>query len=133
MVEINNLTNSKINLKEINFFSQRAAKILKIKKSVSLVFVDSQLIKKLNKTYRQKNKETDVLSFAGQDDCLGEIIISLPIAKQQAFQSKHSLKKEIKILFVHGLFHLLGDDHQNKKATNLMFEKEIKLLNTLEK
>jgi probable rRNA maturation factor len=133
MIEINNLTSQKLDFDSLKFFFQRAIKRLKIKKLISLALVDSELIKKLNKIYRQKNKETDVLSFAGQDDCLGEIIISLSMAQGQALKAKHSLEKEIKILFIHSLFHLLGYDHQNKKSAKVMEEKEIKLLNILEK
>jgi probable rRNA maturation factor len=131
MIEINNLTKLKINLKEIKKFLQSAIKELKIKKSISLALINTQTIKKLNEIYRGQNKTTDVLSFSGDDNYLGEIIICLKVAQSQAKQKNHSLEKEIKILLVHGLLHLLGYDHENKKDLLLMKNKECKILSII--
>lgn len=131
MIEINNLTKQKIKNSSIKKFLVQALKILKIKKYISLVFISSPAIKKLNKKYRQKNQVTDILSFAGADDYLGEIIISSKQAQKQAKRTQHSLDKEIKILIIHGLLHLMGYDHHQKKERERMIKKEKQVLKTL--
>lgn len=115
MIEINNLTKIKVPISRIKKFTQQILKILKIKKTISLAFVSSAEIKKLNKIYLRKNEVTDVLSFAGEKESLGEIVISLPQAKKQAKRARHSLEKEIRILTIHGLLHLLGFDYTKKR------------------
>lgn len=138
MIEINNLTKTKIPLKRIKIFIRKTMGILKIKKNISLVFVGQARIKKLNKIYRGKNRTTDILSFpnfcekddlSGTNNFLGEIIISLPTAKEQAERAKHSLEKEIKMLVAHGFLHLLGFDHQQEKDKKKMEKMEKRLLN----
>ncbi|MBS4033288.1 MAG: rRNA maturation RNase YbeY [Ignavibacterium sp.] len=131
MIEINNLTKQKINPFLIKKFIAQALKILKIKKSISLVFVGLALIKKINEKYRQKNEITDILSFIGADNYLGEIIISLKQAQKQAKQAQHSLMTEIKILIIHGILHLHGYDHHYKKDYKLIVKKEKQLLKIL--
>ena len=80
--------------------------LLKIPKTmrVSLAFVLPAVIKKINYRYRRKNKVTDVLSFEG----LNELLICYTRAVKQAKDHGHSIKRELSILFVHGLLHLLG-------------------------
>ncbi len=97
---------------------------------VDLVLVDDKAIKALNKEYRGKNKPTDVLSFAyleitefkkeKGDIIIGDIFISADIAAKQAKKAKHSLKKEMEVLFVHGMLHLLGLDHKTDKQEREM-------------
>ena len=85
-------------------------------------------IKKINKQYRKIDKVTDVISFANRDaitiftPLLGEIFICLDQAKKQAKQYKHSLQRELTFLFTHGLLHLLGYDHMNKKDEKVMLD-----------
>ena len=76
----------------------------------------------LNKEYRQKDKPTDVLSFPMEDEVmLGDIVISLDTAKNQAQEREIGLEREIAFLFIHGLLHLLGYDHE----TSVEDEKEM--------
>lgn len=92
-------------------------------------------IRELNRFFRNKDKATDVLSFPadpldvtmGPHDYsyLGDIIISLNTAQRQARQRGHSLDKEIKILLLHGLLHLLGYDHETDRGQ--MRHKELRL------
>lgn len=96
---------------------------------VSISFVDNDEIQEINKTYRNKDKPTDVISFALEDEfegeveiigvelprVLGDIIISVDMAKLQAEEYNHSLKRELGFLAVHGFLHLLGYDHMNEK------------------
>ena len=91
---------------------------------ISLTFVDNEGIRKLNRTYREKDTATDVLSFplydfyAGEkplgDGCveLGDIVLSLERAKEQAAELGHSYEREAAFLCVHSTLHLLGYDHE---------------------
>ena len=100
----------------------------------NIIFVDNSFIKELNKKYRNIDRETDVISFALEDEkeedsfldnrMLGDIYISVDKAKSQAIEYGHSLKREISFLAVHGLLHLLGYDHMNKEDEEVMFGKQ---------
>ena len=106
--------------------SRRLMKIVgREKAEISLILVGDKKIHELNRKYRM-NKPTDVLSFAYWEGkgkgahenkrgvcLLGDIFISVDTAKRQARGHKHSLKKELTILFIHGLLHLAGFDHGN--------------------
>jgi probable rRNA maturation factor len=78
----------------------------------------------LNRQYRGTNRTTDVLSFSMREgpfadvrpELLGDIIISVPVAEKQAHAAGHSLTREIELLLVHGLLHLLGYDHERSPA-----------------
>lgn len=95
---------------------------------VSVVFTDNEQIKKLNKKYRKKNKPTDVLSFPLDDNLLGDIIISIERAREQAEEYGHSDRREISYLFVHGLLHLFGYEHDNETDKKQMRKKEERIL-----
>lgn len=114
-------------------WSQDLAKILqkryKVKKEISVALLQAHEIKELNKIYRHKNKVTDVLSF-NLDDAriLGEVVICLSQAKKQAVEKKHHLQKELKLLLVHGILHLLGFDHEQGAKEQERQEKEEQLI-----
>lgn len=105
---------------------------------VSITFVNNEQIKELNNKYRQKNVPTDVLSFPMCEEgrlyekdpatgakILGDIIISLEKAQEQAQKYGNSLQKEISHLTVHGILHLLGYKHENGGIEKIrMREKE---------
>lgn len=84
---------------------------------ISVVFVGLQAVRTLNRTFRKKDKPTDVLSFpigAREPDgkyYLGDIVISVPVAERQARENGHSLDREIEILVLHGFLHLIGRHH----------------------
>ncbi len=93
---------------------------------VSVTFVDNEQIKELNKSYRNKNSATDVLSFPQYDDFndivdpdaivpLGDIVISLERAREQGYNLFHSVYHEVAFLCVHSTLHLLGYDHERSK------------------
>lgn len=111
---------------------------------VSVTFVDNAGIRELNNEHRGIDKETDVLSFPlGDDDgyeidpdndaiMLGDIVISLERAAQQAEEYGHSYRREVAFLITHSLFHLLGYDHVNgEEEEKLMFGKQEKVLDKL--
>lgn len=104
-----------------------------------IVLTDDKEIHSINKTYRNKDNPTDVITFAlfADDDNkfvfdktveLGEIIISVDTAKRQA---KETLKKEILTLIVHGIMHLLGFDHQTNKDYNFVVSVQDSVINGL--
>lgn len=97
--------------------------LLKEKNELTLVFLSLAEMKAINTRYRNKNKATDILSFASSDPkSLGELLLCLPVLEKQAKQNKHSLKSEITYMLTHGILHLLGYDHElSKKEEKLMF------------
>lgn len=104
---------------------------------VSVSFVDNLEIKKLNKDYRGINEETDVLSFPIEDDfahgisLLGDIIVSMDKAIEQAIEYEHSLNREIAYLIAHSMFHLMGYDHLNPEDKIIMRNKEKQVMKNL--
>ena len=109
---------------------------------LSVTLVDNDYIHEINKTYRHIDRPTDVISFAFLDDnpkrdelfhsgqmmVLGEIYISFEKAQEQAVNYGHSLERELKFLFVHGLLHLLGYDHMVKSDEEIMFRLQDEIL-----
>ena len=109
---------------------------------LSVTIVNNDYIHELNRTYRHKDAPTDVISFAFLDDnperdnlfhsgqmvVLGEIYISSDKAKEQALVYGHSLERELKFLFVHGLLHLLGYDHMKEEDEKVMFRLQDEIL-----
>jgi len=134
MLEINNLTKTRIDKKS---FSQVAKIVLKGENKetelLSLAFVLPDEIKKLNKNFRKKNKPTDVLSFAFEDKgYLGEIIICPQVVKENAIKYRTTIKEEMVKVFIHGILHLLGYDHEkSEKASLLMEQKQEKYLSKI--
>ncbi len=97
----------------------------------SIVFVDDEEIRRINKEYRGIDRVTDVISFAFEDNkdleyndirLLGDIYICIPKMKSQAEEYGHSKKRELSFLTVHGLLHLLGYDHMNEEEEKIMFD-----------
>jgi len=95
---------------------------------ISITFVGNSKIKELNKTYRDKDEVTDVLSFPIDEELLGEVIISLPRALEQAEDYGHSLRREVGFLMVHGLLHILGYNHKSDADKAEMRKAEEELL-----
>lgn len=117
---------------------ERTLKHEKVKNATfSIVFVDEEKIKELNKNYRSVDRVTDVISFAFEDNLkivynnvrfLGEIYICIPRMIQQAQEYGHSEERELAFLTVHGLLHLLGYDHMEKDEEKVMFALQEKIL-----
>ena len=104
----------------------------------NIIIVDEQKIHEINKTYRNKDSVTDVISFALEDDdtfiktdvrILGDIYICLKRAKDQAIEYGHSFLRELSFLTVHGLLHLLGYDHMKEDDEKIMFKLQEMILN----
>ena len=105
----------------------------------SIIFVDEETIKNINKDYRGLDSVTDVISFAFEDNeiinnyetrVLGDIYICIPRMIEQAKTYGHSEKRELSFLAVHGLLHLLGYDHtKSKEEEKVMFSLQEEILN----
>lgn len=81
--------------------------------AVSLLFCGDQQMRGLNRSFRQIDRPTDVLSFPSNDErFLGDLAIDVPYAARQARKRGHGLDREIQILLTHGILHLLGHDHE---------------------
>jgi len=100
-------------------------------KTMEIVFVTPEEIKRLNKYYRNIDKSTDVLSFINDDseESLGDIFINIEQALLQANEYGHSTNRELAFLAVHGYLHLKGYDHESKEDEKIMFEKQEMILN----
>ncbi len=106
--------------------------------SFNLIIVDNKYIHEINKTYRNIDRETDVITFALEDEdtiiipeeerILGDIYISIEKAKSQAEEYGHSLLRELSFLAVHGFYHLLGYDHMTPEEEKIMFTKQEEVL-----
>ena len=101
-----------------------AGEIYDLNAEVSVTITNDEKIHELNLQYRNIDRPTDVLSFAlresdepeiifdeAQPEILGDIVISIDRAKEQAVEYNHSLRREVTFLTVHGILHLLGYDH----------------------
>ncbi|TDM13108.1 rRNA maturation RNase YbeY [Macrococcus lamae] len=106
---------------------------------VAVSFVSSEEIKSINAEYRNKDSVTDVISFAmeeGEDDfedpsmvrLLGDIIICVERAREQADDYGHSFEREVGFLALHGLLHLLGYDHMTETDEKQMFGRQDEIL-----
>ncbi len=122
MIEIINRQRSKpINAKQLREFGERALRTIGPSKQVAtFVFVSDAAIRKLNKQFRGKDQVTDVLSFpneaepfeAENQSQLGEVVISVQRAADQAKQNRLTFSNEVEQLILHGLLHLCGYDHE---------------------
>ena len=110
--------------------------------SFNVIIVDNSYIHKLNKEYRNIDRETDVITFALEDEdsiklpddirILGDIYISYDKVKSQAIEYGHSIKRELCFLAIHGFYHLLGYDHMTKEDEKVMFKKQEEVLDAYE-
>ena len=105
----------------------------------NLIIVDNEYIHELNKNYRGIDRETDVITFALEDEDsiivpeeegrnLGDIYISIDKARSQAEEYGHGILRELSFLAVHGFYHLLGYDHMNPEDEKVMFAKQEEVL-----
>jgi probable rRNA maturation factor len=132
------ITVSEEDKEAINMIGKVLAKTADLEKlppvSVAVIIVDSERIQEINRLHRQIDMPTDVLSFPLFEDRahwvkeeweevveLGDIIISLPRAHEQAKSYGHSLLREISFLAVHGFLHLIGYGHETETEEQKMF------------
>lgn len=124
-------------------FLYRARTLVALPASVSVLLTTDAELKRLNRTFRHKNKPTDVLSFSAEPmpgvpaahQPAGDLAISLETAARQAEHFGHSLETELRVLILHGLLHLAGFDHEvdtgEMAARELDLRQQLKLPNGL--
>jgi probable rRNA maturation factor len=137
---------------EPSWLEDVAQRVLKAEKAgakseVGIVVTGQEMVQQLNRNFRGQDEPTDVLAFSTRDEAeglprfilapdglshLGEVIISYPQAQVQAEEHGHSLQKELTILLIHGLLHLLGYDHEEADAEKKMQSREKELLELIE-
>ena len=104
---------------------------IKNEKIISVVLADDKFVQELNHQFRGKNKPTNVLSFNGGGDELGDIVLAYETIKQEAKEQKKSFTSHTAHLIIHGCLHLLGFDHEADKDAEKMERKEITILKEL--
>ena len=122
----------------LNDYVSYVVKKLELEKcEFNIIIVDNDKIHKINKEYRNVDRETDVISFALEDNMdvkytdfrlLGDIYISIDKCYQQANEYGHSKVREICFLATHGILHLLGYDHMEENDEKEMFKLQNELL-----
>lgn len=134
-MKINFVNQTKDNVIEAENLIKKIFKQFNNKHVLSVIFVDSEEIRRINRESRNIDKVTDVISFALNDSEflietqeLGDIFICLDKAYEQAKEYGHSNEREIGFLVVHGYLHLLGYDHQTEEDEKEMMKKGEEIL-----
>ena len=139
-IEVFNLTDEDLekDLKELKEFLIKVAEDEKLGNVIfNVIIVDNPKIHEINKEYRNIDRETDVISFALEDEksfnttdvrMLGDIYISIDKVRSQAKEYGHSFRRELYFLSIHGLLHLLGYDHMTEEDEKVMFGKQEEVL-----
>jgi len=136
-VQIRNLQRKMV---DTEFLGKVAAMVLddnlasRKKKEISIAMVDIKRMAKLNEKFRGVKEPTDVLAFPlggefiSTENLLGEVVISVDKAEEQARERGHSLESELALLTVHGVLHLLGYTDEDEDKKKIMQDKENKIL-----
>lgn len=138
-IEVINLLEKKVEyLNELKEFLENVCHDEKLDNVMfNVIIVDNPKIHEINREYRGIDRETDVISFALEDDktfnrtdirILGDIYISLDKVISQSEEYGHSFKRELFFLALHGLLHLLGYDHMTEEDEKVMFGKQEEVL-----
>ena len=140
-IGIFNKTEEKIDKSFVRKVVNHTLKKMEAEKSeVNIIFVGLEEIHEINKTYRNVDRPTDVISFALEDTedvtvyeerVLGDIYICLDKVHEQAKEYGHTEIREMAFLIVHGLLHLLGYDHMIKEEEKIMFGLQEEILNEM--
>ncbi|WP_109489232.1 rRNA maturation RNase YbeY [Occallatibacter savannae] len=122
-------------------FLREAQSVVKLRGQVSVLLTTDKEIRRLNRTFRGKNKATDVLSFPSYVsrisksgrygaprslEIAGDLAISVDTARRQAARIGHSVSTEIKVLMLHGLLHLAGYDHETDAGEMARLEERLR-------
>ncbi|MCK4974730.1 MAG: rRNA maturation RNase YbeY [Sulfurimonas sp.] len=124
MIELDNRTSLNLDVNALEAIAQALTE-----KEIELIITDNAEIKEINKAHRNIDKDTDVLSFPYEDmpmSPLGSIVISSSHVENKAKELKHKESDELALLFIHGLLHLLGYDHEIDNGQ--MRKKELELI-----
>ena len=141
-IDLFNLTNENLDeyfkiMKEVLLHGLEKLKVSDV--SFNIIIVDNPYIHNINKEYRHIDRETDVITFALEDDktfnpdirILGDVYISIDKVISQAEEYGHSLLREICFLATHGILHLLGYDHETEEDKKIMRQREEEVMEKL--
>ena len=142
MFEIFNESNKEIKeISKLEEYMKFVVRKLEIEKGIfNIIFVDNDIIHKINKEYRKVDRVTDVISFALEDNpdivyddfrLLGDIYIAIDVAYDQAIEYNHSREREVCFLATHGVLHLLGYDHMTEEEAKEMERRQEEILQSL--
>lgn len=150
-VEFDGIEENKDYLELLNNVLEKCYEIEKIdtkKIYINIILTNPKTIRKINKEYRNIDKETDVLSFPMFEKkeldelikkqeyiekyILGDIVISIQRVIDQAKEYNHSFERELAYMVVHGFYHLMGYDHMEEEEKKVMRDKEENVLKQLE-
>ncbi len=129
IIDLENQTDLAINIDILEEIAQSLTT-----REIELIVTDNKTIQELNNEYRSKNKSTDVLSFPIDTTFmeetipampLGSIVISADHVKERSAELAHTMEDELSLLFIHGLLHLLGFDHEVDNGEMRKKEKDI--------
>jgi len=124
MIDLDNQTNITIDTSSLEEILKEVTS-----KDIELIIVKNEEIQVLNKEHRNIDKATDVLSFPLEFDMpnmpLGSIVISVDFVDEKAKEYNHSFEDELKLLFIHGLLHLVGFDHEIDNGEHRQKEEEL--------
>ncbi|AXH15413.1 rRNA maturation RNase YbeY [Malaciobacter mytili] len=124
MIDLDNKVDFDIDLQLVETITKELTN-----KEVELIITNNKEIQELNKEHRQKDKPTDVLSFPLEFDMpsmpLGSIVISKDFVEEKAKEYNHSFHDEFALLYIHGLLHLLGYDHEIDNGEQRQKEEEL--------
>lgn len=145
MLKINNLTSNDLDQEFLKEVAQTVLEGENRQGEISLALVGESRIRKLNKRYRGKNKVTDVLAFPEQEvkiekfkigpkeetKGLGEVVICLKRVKKNARRNDTEVKKELTLVLIHGILHLLGYAHREDEEAQQMEQKQQQYLDKI--
>ncbi|MCP4969676.1 MAG: rRNA maturation RNase YbeY [Arcobacter sp.] len=124
MIDFENQTDYEIDISSLEIILNDLTE-----KNIELIIVNNDEIKKLNEEHRNINKATDVLSFPLEFDIpnmpLGSVVISVDFVQDKAKEYNHSFENELKLLFIHGVLHLIGFDHEIDNGEHRKKEEEL--------
>jgi len=129
MIDLDNQTTLAVDIEALEKIAETLSS-----KEVELIITDDATMQELNAEYRGKNNTTDVLSFPMEAPFteqsifgmpLGSIIIAESFVKEKAAEFGHSTQDELSLLFIHGMLHLLGWDHETDEGEMRVREKEL--------
>ena len=124
MIELENNTNLEIDISNLENIANTLTK-----KDIELVVVNNEEMRLLNKEHRNIDKATDVLSFPMDFDFpnmpLGSIVVSTDFVEEKAKEYGHTFNEEFSLLFIHGILHLLGYDHEVDNGEHRQKEEEL--------
>lgn len=96
------------------------------RRPLSVLLCGDARMRALNRRWRRIDRPTDVLSFpSGERGSLGDVVVDVPYAARQARRLGHPLAREVQLLLVHGVLHLLGHDHETDDGTMFALQRRL--------